>query len=144
MLFNISYKDLKIERQINELVGKPYSLLERITKKGIGSPKLFITRCSKEIYDLLHVNESVKFCNIEMRPNGIIIGFQSRLEVYALVIPYYKLVLFKPGNTITFHVDAHYISVDCSKYNANSKKFIAKIEETKLKQTPYSPLDAYF
>ena len=144
MLFNISYKDLKVERKINELVGKPYSLLERITKKGIGSPKLFITRCSKEIYDLLHVNESVKFCNIEMRPNGIIIGFQSRLEVYALVIPYYKLVLFKPGNTITFHVDAHYISVDCSKYNANSKKFIAKIEETKLKQTPYSPLDAYF
>ena len=55
MLFNISYKDLKIERKINELVGKPYSLLERITKKGIGSPKLFITRCSKEIYDLLHV-----------------------------------------------------------------------------------------
>ena len=87
MLFNISYKDLKIERKINELVGKPYSLLERITKKGIGSPKLFITRCSKEIYDLLHVNESVKFCNIEMRPNGIIIGFQSPLEVYALVIP---------------------------------------------------------
>ena len=144
MLFNISYKDLKVERKINELVGKPYSLLERITKKGIGSPKLFITRCSKEIYDLLHVNESVKFCNIEMRPNGIIIGFQSRLEVYALVIPYYKLVLFKPGNTVTFHIDAHYISVDASKYNANSKKFIAKIEETKLKQTPYSPLDAYF
>ena len=144
MLFNISYKDPKIERQINELVGMPYSILERFAKGGIGSPKLFITRCSPEIYELLHVNESVKFCNIEMRPNGIIIGFQSRLEVYALVIPYYKLVLFKPGNTITFHVDAHYISVDCSKYNANSKKFIAKIEETKLKQTPYSPLDAYF
>ena len=143
MLFNISYKDLKVERKINELVGKPYSLLERITKKGIGSPKLFITRCSKEIYDLLHVNESVKFCNIEMRPNGIIIGFQSRLEVYALVIPYYKLVLFKPGNTVTFHIDEHYISVDQSKYNSNCKEFLVKIETAKRDKTPYSPLDAY-
>lgn len=144
MLFNISYKNLKIERQINELVGKPYSILERITKGGIGSPKLFITRCSPAIYDLLHVNESVKFCNIEMRPKGILIGFQSRLEVYVLVIPYYKLALFKPGNTITFHCNEHYISIDQSKYNSNSKNIIEKIEIAKRNQTPYSPLAAYF
>ncbi len=59
--FQHSYKDPKIERQINELVGMPYSILERFAKGGIGSPKLFITRCSSEIYELLHVNESVKF-----------------------------------------------------------------------------------
>jgi hypothetical protein len=94
MLYNISYKDLKIEREINELVGKPFSILDNVKKGGIGSPKLFITRCSKEIFDLLHVNESVKFCNIELRPKGILIGFQSRLDVYVLVIPYYKLVIF--------------------------------------------------
>lgn len=143
MLFNISYKDLKVERQINDLVGQPFSILERFSKGGIGSPKLFITRCSSEIYDLLHINESVKFCNIELRPNGIIIGFQSRLEIYALVIPYYKLVVFKPGNTVTFHIDAHYISVDASKYNSNSKKFIAKLEAEKTKKASYSPLDSY-
>ena len=44
MLYNISYKDPKIEREINELVGKSYSLIENLKKGGIGSPKLFITR----------------------------------------------------------------------------------------------------
>ena len=46
MLFNISNKNLKTEKQINDLVGKPFSLIENIKKGGIGSPKLFITRCS--------------------------------------------------------------------------------------------------
>jgi hypothetical protein len=143
MLYNISYKDPKIEREINELVGKSYSFIENIKKGGIGSPKLFITRCSAAIYDLLHVNNTVKFCNIELRPKGIIIGFQSRLDVYALVIPYYKLVLFKPGNTITFHIDHHYISIDYSKNSKGVQKFINKLELDKEKNTNYSPLDVY-
>ena len=74
---------------------------------------------------------------------GIIIGFQSRLDVYALVIPYYKLVLFKPGNSITFHIDQHYISVDCSKNSKGVQKFINKVELEKEKNTYYSPLDVY-
>lgn len=143
MLYNITYKDLKIEREINELVGKPFSIIENLKKVGIGSPKLFITRCSATIYDLLHVNNTVKFCNVELRPNGIVIGFQSRLDVYALAIPYYKLVLFKPGNTVTFHVDHHYISIDCSKNSKGAYKFVEKLELEKAKNTPYSPLDAY-
>ena len=143
MLYNISYKNPKIEREINELVGKSYSLIENLKKGGIGSPKLFITRCSAAIYDLIHINNTVKFCNIELRPNGIIIGFQSRLDVYALVIPYYKLVVFKPGNSVTFHIDHHYISVDCSKNSTGVQKFINKLELEKEKNTPFSPLDVY-
>ena len=143
MLYNISHKDPKIEREINELVGKPFSLIDNIKKGGIGSPKLFITRCSQEIYNLLHVNNTVKFCNIELRPKGIIIGFQSRLDIYALVIPYYKLVVFKPGDSITFHIDHHYISIDCSKNSKGVQKFIDKMELEKEKNIPFSPLDTY-
>ncbi|WP_333808754.1 hypothetical protein [Flavobacterium sp.] len=143
MLYNISNKDPKNEREINELVGKPFSLIDNIKKGGIGSPKLFITRCSQEIYNLLHVNNTVKFCNIELRPKGIIIGFQSRLDIYALVIPYYKLVVFKPGDSITFHIDHHYISIDCSKNSKGVQKFIDKMELEKEKNIPLSPLDTY-
>lgn len=143
MLYNISHKDPKIEKEINELVDKPFSLIDNIKKGGIGSPKLFITRCSQEIYNLLHVNNTVKFCNIELRPKGIIIGFQSRLDIYALVIPYYKLVVFKPGDSITFHIDHHYISIDCSKNSKGVQKFIDKMELEKEKNIPFSPLDTY-
>ena len=37
MLFNISYNDEKIRIKIDNLVGKPFSLIERLKKGGIGS-----------------------------------------------------------------------------------------------------------
>ena len=136
MLFNISHNDPKIKKTINDLVGKPFGILENLKLKGIGSPKLMILKASQEIASILNRNNSTKFSNIELRPNGIIIGFQSQLEVYALVIPFYKLVVFRPGNWITFHIDHHFISVDASKNSQKIKEFMAKIENQKLKQ-PY-------
>ncbi len=115
MLYNISHNDKKIKKAIEESVGKPFGLIENIKLKGIGSPKLIITRASQEIGLIMNKNNSINFVNIELRPNGIIIGFQSQLEVYALVIPFYKLVYFRPGNSITFHIDHHYVSIDSSK-----------------------------
>ena len=143
MLYNLTYNDPKITKQLNEAIGTPFSLFEKIKKGGIGSPKLFITRCSATIFELLQVNNSLKFCNIELRPKGILIGFQSRLDVYGLAIPYYKLVVFKPGTRITFHIDHHYISIDGSKNNKAITNFMAKLEREKEQNTLYSPLDAY-
>lgn len=120
-------------QQINELVGKPFSLIENIRLKGIGSPRLNIIKSSAKITSILNRNNSTKFCSIELRPKGIIIGFQSQLEVYALVMPFYKLVVFKPGNSITFHIDEHFISVDCAKNYSKIASFLAKIDVLKAK-----------
>lgn len=136
MLFNISHHDKKINKTITDLVGKPFGLLENIKMRGVGSPRLLITKASQEIGSILNKNNSIKYANVEIRPNGIIIGFQCQLEVYALVIPFYKLVVFKPGSTITFHIDQHFISIDASKNSLKIKTFMAKIEAQKLKQ-PY-------
>ena len=48
MLVNVSYNNPEITRKIDEKVGKPFTLKERWTMKGIGSPKLFITEASME------------------------------------------------------------------------------------------------
>ena len=137
MLFNISHNDKKIKKTINDLVGNPFGIIENIKMKGTGSPRLPIVKASQEIGNILNKNNSIKYANIELRPKGIIIGFQSQLEVYALVIPFYKLVLFKPGNSITFHIDEHFISIDISKNTEKIMKFLKKIENLKLKQ-PYN------
>ena len=136
MLFNISHNDKKIKKTIEESVGKPFGLIENFKLKGTGSPKLIITKANAEISTILSKNNSINYSNIELRPNGIIIGFQSQLEVYALVIPFYKLVYFKPGSTITFHIDHHFISFDCSKNGKKMQEFIQKIESQKAK-SPY-------
>tara|TARA_B100000989_G_scaffold98910_1_gene72160 strand:+ start:150 stop:557 length:408 start_codon:yes stop_codon:yes gene_type:complete len=106
MLRNVSYKNQKQLDEINDFIGKPYTLLDRIKQKGIGSGKLFIVGASKEIENLLVLDQNINQCNIERRPSGIMIYFRVLLETYALIIPYYKLVIFKVDSDIyTIHID---------------------------------------
>tara|TARA_B100001175_G_scaffold317918_1_gene337552 strand:+ start:10320 stop:10745 length:426 start_codon:yes stop_codon:yes gene_type:complete len=95
MLLNVSYNEIKIKEKIEATVGKPFSLKERWAKGGIGSSKLVISQSSIDIHNLLVLDNNRNTCNIELRPKGIILRFRSLLETYALVIPYYKLTLYK-------------------------------------------------
>ena len=95
MLRNVSYKNKKQQNEINDYVGKSYTFFERLKLSGIGSGKLAITKASKEINNLLILDQNLNQCNIERRPKGLIIYFRVLLETYALIIPYYKLVVFK-------------------------------------------------
>ena len=49
MLRNVSYKNDKQEKEINNFVGEPFSLLERLKQKGSGSGKFIIIKAPKEI-----------------------------------------------------------------------------------------------
>tara|TARA_X000001036_G_C20438934_1_gene708474 strand:+ start:421 stop:828 length:408 start_codon:yes stop_codon:yes gene_type:complete len=126
MLRNVSYKNDKQQNEINEFVGKPFSLLERLKQKGIGLGKLIIIKASKEIENLLVLDQNINQCNIERRPNGIIIYFRVLLETYALIIPYYKLVVFKVDSDIyTFHIDHRMIKIKVN--NKKNHEFIRNI-----------------
>ena len=112
MLRNVSYKNDKQEKEINNFVGKPFSLIKRLKMKGIGSGKLLIVNASKEIENLLILDQNINQCNIERRPKGIIIYFRVLLETYALIIPYYKLVIFKVDSDIyTIHIDHRKVKI---------------------------------
>ena len=95
MLLNVSYNEPDIKEKVETEVGKPFTLRERWAKGGIGSSKLIITQTSIDIHNLLILDNNRNTCNIELRPKGIILRFRSLLETYALVIPYYKLTLYK-------------------------------------------------
>jgi hypothetical protein len=134
MLKNISYNNLNVIDEINKLVGKPYSFLEKIKRGGVGSKKLLITKADKVIENLLLLDQNINHCNIEIRSSGIIIYFRSLLETYGLIIPYYKLVIFKVSeNEYTLNVDSKFVKI-----KIKSKKdytFIRKIMEEKAKNT---------
>ena len=109
MLVNASYNNPEIDRKIDSLVGKPFTLKQRWTMKGIGSPKLYITSASLQIRNLLLLDNNLDSCNIELRPDGIILRFRSLLETYGLVIPYYKLTLYKGDLGIySVYMDHHF------------------------------------
>ena len=79
MVKNLSYNSKKIKTLLTEVVGRPLSLNERFKLRGIGSNKLIITDASKEIVELLRLDNNINYCNIEIRKNGIIIRFRSLL-----------------------------------------------------------------
>ena len=138
MLVNVSYNNPELTRKIEKLVGKTFTLKQRGAMGGIGSPKLFITGSSLEIRNLLLLDNNLDSCNIELRPAGIILRFRSLLETYALVIPYYKLTLYKGDlGVYSVHVDHHFVKV-----RADTKaiqKFFVKLLGYKADQQPLGP-----
>ncbi|MGO4918241.1 hypothetical protein [Maribacter spongiicola] len=135
MLVNVSYNNKEITRKINEEVGKPFTLKERWTLGGIGSPKLIITNTSVEIRNLLILDNNRDICNIEMRPKGIIVGFRSLLESYALIIPYYKLTLYKgEASVYSIYRDHHFIKVESD--TKAVQKFFKKLLGFKADNAP--------
>ena len=130
MLKNLSYKDLQIEKQMNSLVGEEFSLMKKLKLKGAGSRKLYIKKCDNEIYDLLRNDYELSVCNIEIRPKGIIIYINSNLETYGLIIPYYKLVIFKVGDKdYTINADTNFLKIRVK--NTSDHGFIKKINSQK-------------
>lgn len=130
MLLNVSYNNKAVTKKIEEEVGKPFTLKERWAMNGIGSPKLIITETSIEIRNLLILDSNRDVCNIEMRPNGIIIGFRSLLETYALIIPYYKLSIYKgQASVYSIYRDQYFIKVASD--TKAVQKFFKKIMDYK-------------
>ena len=126
MLLNISYNSDKNQELILSLVGKPYSILSLFKIGEIGSPRLQIISASKEISQLLSLDNNLNWCNIELRPKGIIFRFRSLLDTYGLIVPYYKLNLFKSDSReYSFYCDTIKIKVVAK--TKNSIDFIKKI-----------------
>ena len=126
MIKNLSYNTKKIKILLLELVGSPFSFIERLKLGGIGSNKLVIADASKEIVELLRLDNNVNYCNIEIRKNGLIIRFRSLLETYGLIIPYYKLIVYKgESNIYSLYKDTNYIKFFVD--NKSTSLFMKKI-----------------
>lgn len=137
MLLNVSYTDKDITQKVDNEVGKPFKLKERWAMKGIGSPKLFITETSIEIRNLLLLDNNLDSCNIELRPKGIIVRFRSLLETFALVIPYYKLAVYKGDFAVySIYKDNYFIKVRSD--TKAIQKFFRKMLDYKADNAPTS------
>lgn len=132
MLLNISRDFTQKREEINELTGKPFSLEERKKLDGSILTDLTITAASIEIYNLLVLNQGESYCNIEMRPKGVIISFRAAGETYALVIPFYKLKIYKgKAEEYSFYKDNHFIKVQAGATETHVHSFIKKLRHYK-------------
>ena len=131
MIRNVSTRNRDIEKEITGLVGNSYSLLERFRIGGNGSPRLTIIDASDQIKELLLRDSYINYCNIEMRPGGIVVGFRSRLETYAWCIPYNKLSVFKNEHSFTIYAEKEKMVIQNK--NKSGAAFFRKLLNLKSK-----------
>jgi hypothetical protein len=137
MLVNVSYNNRELTNKVDKAVGKPFDLRKRWAMGGIGSPKLYITSASLEIRNLLILDNNLDSCNVELRPKGIIIRFRSLLETFALVIPYYKLSVYKENAVVYALFTDHYFIKVRSDSRAITD-FFKKLTDHKADNAPTS------
>lgn len=137
MLLNVSYNNPDVKRKINEEVGEPYGLRERIKQGGIGIGHLVITESSIQIQNFLALDKYRNKCNIELRPRGIIVGFRALLDSYALVIPYWKLNLYKGrAEEYSIYRDNYFIKIEAKANDKKVHNFMKRILDQKAQQAP--------
>jgi len=132
MIIDVSYTSDENKKKINEFLGKPYSLLQRIKMGGIGSPKLSLLDADDEVSRLMNRDINRNVCNIELRPKGIIIGFRSHLDPYALLMKYRDLKIIKL-DSLTFRIETqeHFIQIKMRKRDKAIQKFIKRLQRKK-------------
>ena len=137
MIKNITYNNPEIQKEIDALVGKSYTLIQRIKMKGTGSARHQIMECSSEIHALLQLDNNTNVCSIEIRPRGVVIHFRSILETFGWAIPYYKLSIYKTDQQhYSMHADQHKIMIKCSQHD-----FIKRIMDEKLNSSSPAPFE---
>lgn len=129
MIKKVSTRNKDVEKEIEELVGKSYSLMERLKMGGNGSPRLIVVDASNSIKELFEKDSYRNVCNIELRPGGIVVGFRAKLETYAWCIPYYKLLLFQNENNWKIYSGTEKIAVQ--NYSKKNVAFFRKLLEEK-------------
>ena len=130
MLFNTSHTNKEFTEASLEILGAPFSLLEKIKLGGVGSGRFVIAELSAKLQPKNMETVAVKYANIELRPKGVIIHFTNKLDRYSWIIPYYRLVVYNT-QTFSIHANGHFIKFSKNKNYVDNKTFIEKMIDSK-------------
>ena len=137
MVFDTTYRNDEYDEQSDRLLGESFRFFEKIRMGGVGSARFVVASLSPKL-DLGKLKFSeTDYGNIELRPKGIIVRFRSLLETYGLIIPYYKLKIYKGRAKIySIYMDNYFIKVIYD--NDSVREFFKKILDQKILNIPSS------
>jgi hypothetical protein len=144
MLIQVSYYSKDKKELIDSIVGPSYSLLDRFKLRGIGSQRFILQESPNlELTDLFENQTGTRFCNIELRPKGIVIWFRVKIDNWILVLPYHKLTIYKDIKALNFYSEKWKLSLIPAHGAKLNKTFIQKIisQKAKLLEPQGGPLN---
>ncbi|MBW1294200.1 hypothetical protein [Aquimarina litoralis] len=138
MLLETTYRNKKNKVMINDLVGKPFSLLRSIKLGGIGSKRMIIDDVSPNLRKILNSVSDINYGSIELRPYGILIAITKGLQNYTWVIPYYQFYLYKT-NGISIHAQGKFVHFRNNRTHKENAKFFEKMISLKAEYDQQFP-----
>ena len=79
----------------------------------------------------MNLDNNRNVCNIELRPQGIIVGFRSNLDSYALIIPFEGLNLRNTNNGYFIGKEAYFLEISAPPKDYSIHRFMMKLERAK-------------
>mgnify|MGYP001063600200 CR=1 FL=1 len=131
MVINTTHKNKENDQIIEDLVGKNFSLMQKLKMKGVGSKRMIIEKVSPNLNSLLNIVADINYANIELRPNGILVLINRGLKNFTWVIPYYHLVIYKT-NGASIHAQGRFINFKNNKTFKENKSFFDKMLNEKV------------
>lgn len=141
MLLNTTHTNKENNKLIDDIVGKPFSLIQSIKMRGVGSKRMIVDEVSPNMASILNTVSDTNYGNIELRPIGILIHITKGLQNFTWAIPYYQLVVYKINGT-SIHSNGKFIHFRNNKTFKENKKFFDKLMNEKIKydqQFNFSP-----
>ena len=131
MIYNRTHFNEEEEKKINNILGNSFSFLQILKLRGVGSSRLIIHSVSENLSHTINKVSDINYCSIELRPYGILVNITQQLNLFSLIIPYYKLVIFN-SETFSIHSDGSNIKIIKDKHYLNNKNFISKMMKLKI------------
>lgn len=131
VIFNTTYSNKDAKYTINDLVGKPYSIVESFKLKGTGSKRMIIEDVSVGFKKFLNSISDLNYGNIEIRKKGILVHINKGLKNFTWAIPYYQLHIYSTS-TFSIHAQGNFVRFRKTKTFKENKKFIEKLMNFKI------------
>lgn len=141
MLLNTTHTNKENNKIIDDIVGKPFSLIQSIKMRGVGSKRMIVDEVSPNMASILNTVSDTNYGNIELRPIGVLIHITKGLQNFTWAIPYYQLVVYKINGS-SIHSNGKFIHFRNNKTFKENKKFFDKLMNEKIKydqQFNFSP-----
>ncbi len=132
MILNTTHHNSEHRQIIADLIGSPFSLVQILKLKGIGSKRMIIEEVSPNMQSMMNKVSDINYANIELRPKGILVMINQGLRNFTWIIPYYQLVIYKVNGS-SLHAQGRFIRFRNSKTFKENKKFFNKLLDQKVK-----------
>jgi len=131
MILNTTHYNAEHKTLISDLIGRPFSLVQKLRLRGIGSKRMIIDNVSPNMRSLMNKVSDTNYGNIELRPKGILIMINKGLNNFTWVIPFYQLVIYKTNGS-SIHAQGRFVHFRNNITFKENKKFFNKLMDLKI------------